>query len=340
MELTDYRTSFSGKLKYAYGVGRVRALEGKLLTRGDFAKLLEAKDGQETLRHLGETDYSQAVLGVGGESSYELALKVKLDELLSLIEELSLDPEVTDTLRAKYDFHNLKVLLKARLGGRDLADLLLPWGREDLNVLKDAVAEGEYGKLPPILGEAVQEAISSWEESKEPEVIDLTMDRHLFSHLLTVFKLAKLDFLFGWAQREIDLLNLRIFARLKLSEAEVPELMGALIAGGSLEPEFYAEIFAEPWETLPNRFANTLYRQVVEEGLAKGEDLALLERSCRDYGLSYLKRARLTPFGLEPIYAFFLVKEEELRSVRAVLLGKENGLDPQLIKERLPSDYL
>jgi len=340
LRFTDYQTSFSGKVKYAYGVGRVRALEGRMLTKGDFAKLLEAKDGQEALRHLGETDYSQAVLGVEGKGSYELALKLKLSELLSLIDELSLDPEVTDTLRAKYDFHNLKILLKAKLGERDLTSLLLPWGREDLNALKEAVYAEEYGGLPPVLGRAIQEVTSIWEESKEPELIDLTMDRHLFSHLLAVFKLAKLDFLLGWAQREIDLLNLRVFARLKLSEVETSELRGALIGGGGLEPEFYIGMLAEPWETIPSRFANTPYRQVVEGGLDLGEGLAPLERACRDYIISYLKRARLTPFGLEPIYAFFLVKEEELRSVRAVLLGKENGLAPQLIRERLPSDYL
>lgn len=340
MELTDYWTSFSRKLKYAYGVGRIRALEKRLLTKGDFAKLLEAKDNQEALRHLGETDYSQAVLGMEEGATYEVALGRKQGELLTLIQELSLDPEVTDTLRDRYDFHNLKVLLKARLGEEDLDGLLLPWGREKVDALKETVFEGEYREILPHHVEAIKEAFSSWEENQEPGAIDLTLDRCLFSYLLTVFKMTRLDFLSGWAMREVDLLNLRTFARLKLNEAEASELKGALVEGGSLEPGFFLGIFAEPWETLPSRFANILYHQVVEGGLAKGDDLAPLERACRDYILSYLKKARLTPFGIEPIYAFLLVKEEELRSVRAVLLGKKNGLDPQLIKERLPSDYL
>ncbi len=340
MELTDYTISFSGKLKYAYGVGRVRALERRLLTKGDFAKLLEAKDLQEALRALGETDYSQAVLGAAEGASYEEIFRAKEGELFSLLEELSLDPEVTDTLRKRYDLHNLKVLLKAKFGEEDLDYLFLPWGTEGVDALQRAIDEGDYRGLPPWVVEAIQETISSWEESQDPVVVDLTLDRHLFSHLLTVFRAAKLDFLSGWIQREIDLLNLKTFSRLRLAGAELVELRESLIDGGGIEPEFYMGIFAEPWETLPSRFVTTLYRRVVEEGFSKGEDLAPLERACRDYILSYLRKARYTPFGIEPIYAYFLIKEEELRWVRAVILGKENGLDPKFIRKRLPSDYL
>ncbi len=340
MELTDYRTTFSGKVKYAYGVGRIRTLERRLLTKGDFAKLLEAKDKRDILRLLGETDYSQAVLGMEEGSTYEEVFRAKEGELLALLQELSLDPEITDTLRYRYDYHNLKVLLKARFGEEDLDGLLLPWGREELDALRGAVNEGDYIGISPHLVEAIGEAVSSWEETQEPAAIDLALDRHLFSRLLETFELAKLDFLSGWVKREIDLLNLRALARLKISGGEPAELKVALIGGGGLEPGFFLGIFAEPWESLPAKFANTPYRQVVEEGLAPRDNLAPLERASRDYILSYLKRARFTPFGIEPIYAFFLVKEEELKSLRAVILGKENGLDPKLIRERLPSDYL
>lgn len=315
-------------------------MERRLLTKADFGKLLEAKDCKEILRLLGETDYSQVVLGMGEGASYEEILGSKEGELFGLLQELSLDPEVTDTLRDRYDFHNLKVLLKARLGGEDLDELLLPWGRGELDALRGAVVEGEYGGVSSFLVEAIKEAISSWEEIQEPDAIDVILDHHLFSHLLDVFERVHLDFLSGWVKREIDLLNLRTFTRLKLDEAESPELRRALIEGGGLAPGFFLGTFGEPWESLPAKFGNTIYRQVVEEGLAQRHSLAPLERACRDYILSYLRRTYFTPFGIEPLYAFFLVKEEELKSLRTVILGKENGLDPKLIRERLPSDYL
>jgi len=43
---------------------------------------------------------------------------------------------------------------------------------------------------------------------------------------------------------------------------------------------------------------------------------------------------------VEPLTAYVLLKEFEIRSVRAVLVGKLNGLPKKKIKERLPGAYL
>lgn len=54
---------------------------------------------------------------------------------------------------------------------------------------------------------------------------------------------------------------------------------------------------------------------------------------------NYLKKAKLISFGPEPIIAYIFAKENEIKAVRIILTGKKNGVDPDIIKERLRERY-
>jgi V/A-type H+-transporting ATPase subunit C len=82
---------------------------------------------------------------------------------------------------------------------------------------------------------------------------------------------------------------------------------------------------------------------VVSDGIEQLKvhgSFAPLERGCDDLMMELLRTSGRTSFGPEPLAAFVLLKEFEIRSVRAVLVGKLNGLPRDKIKERLPGAYI
>ena len=51
--------------------------------------------------------------------------------------------------------------------------------------------------------------------------------------------------------------------------------------------------------------------------------------------MGFLKTTRYLIAGCQPVIAYLLMKEAEIRTVRMILTGKKNGLEPSLMMDRL-----
>ena len=60
-----------------------------------------------------------------------------------------------------------------------------------------------------------------------------------------------------------------------------------------------------------------------------------LERACEECVLGFLQTTNSIASGPQPVIAYFLKKENEIRNVRMLLTGKMNQLDPKLMTDRL-----
>ncbi|TET79445.1 V-type ATP synthase subunit C, partial [candidate division TA06 bacterium] len=92
-------------------------------------------------------------------------------------------------------------------------------------------------------------------------------------------------------------------------------------------------------EVRPARFAATPYIEIIEAGgsdvVANGS-FSRLEKADDDYLMGYLRLTKMVTFGIEPLYTYLLVKENEVKSIRMVMVGKLYGIPGQMIRERLP----
>ena len=74
--------------------------------------------------------------------------------------------------------------------------------------------------------------------------------------------------------------------------------------------------------------------------LDSGGGLTEFERACDDALMSYLQRARRTPFGPEVVAGYLGAKEAEFTAVRTILSGKIAGIAAEDIRARLRMSYL
>jgi len=337
MDLSEI--TFQDDTRYAYAVGRVRALETKLFTKADFSRLLDAADFRQALRLLAELGYP-----VSEETrEYEPVLMAEQKAALILLDQLSEDEGLTELFRRRYDYHNLKVLLKGKHSGQELEQAVLDLGLVSVEVLAEAVMGGEVGELPETLARAMAAAEAVFAERRAPQDLDVAVDQEQYAFMAQALGRRDNPFLQTWLAWEVDLQNIRTFLRLRWLEENLKLLERDMLPGGSLDAGFFREIREEPLDTLAQTFLKTPYGKAIAEGISQlkaQKSFAHLERSCDDLLIQFFKRSRETSFGVEPVVAYLLLKEFEIKAVRAVLVGKLNDLPKERIKERLPSEYV
>ena len=341
--LSEYRLPFKYDTSYAYAAGRIRALETRLLTRQDFTRLVAAENIESLFRILSETDYGQMIAAARDPEGFEEQLHLHLASILDLIGHLSKDPEVTNVLKSRYDYFNVKVLLKAKAANHHLEEILFNFGLIDPAELSRMIEGEEPGHLPASLRRTIETAAQFLTQGIHPQEVDVFVDKEMFGHHLSVLKRAHVPFLWGWMEREIDLANIKTFFRLRWTQ-EVPELLKqSLCKGGSLDIDFFRVLQEETQEAMSQRFGATRYAALVEEGISFLQttgSFARLEQLCDGTILSYLHRTIFATFSVELLVAYALIKEYEIKALRTVAVGTWNRIPQESIRERLPDAYI
>lgn len=325
--------------RYAYAVGRIRALETKLLGKADFSRLLDADGLSQALRTLAELGYP-----VSEEArEYEPILMAEQKTALHLLGQLSEDEGLMELFRRRYDYHNLKVLLKAKHSQQELEHAIIDLGIVSVEDLAAAVMGDEPNNLPPPLARAMIAAESAYAETRSPQGLDIAVDQEQYAFMTEELRRLNNSFLQTWLRWEVDLLNIKSFLRIRWLKENFKSFERDMAPGGGLDVEFFRQMREEPLDSLAQMFQRTPYGKAIADGISqlKAQDsFAPLERSCDDLLIQFLRRSRETSFGVEPVVAYLLLKEFEIKAVRAVLVGKVNELPKDKIKERLASEYV
>ncbi|HZJ83269.1 MAG TPA: V-type ATPase subunit, partial [Clostridia bacterium] len=142
---------------YAYSAAHIFALEKKLLGRDRVERMVEASDAGAALRVLAETEYAAGISELSGPHDYEMLLSAEIKRIYDFFQTISPNPEVTNLFFLKYDFHNIKVLLKSQYLGKEHEELLVEEGGNlSLDLLKTAIKEEDYTLLPDYMGNAIE----------------------------------------------------------------------------------------------------------------------------------------------------------------------------------------
>lgn len=327
---------------YAYAVGRIRALETRLLDRGRFERMIDSSSAEDALKVLAETDYSGAVSELSDFHNFESVLTAELKNSFDTLIRISPRPELIKILILRYDVHNLKVLFKAKYLGIK-SDLFIPIGSLDLEKLAYSAAEDDYRDLPVKLRRAAEKISEDFLMNRDPQAIDLILDRVLYEQLIAAARENGSAFLEGMFIRQIDLTNLRSLIRIKRMGLDREFIKKVLLPQGTLPIDRLTANLDEPLESLISSLMMSDYADLIEEGvrewLEKGT-ASRLEKLSDDYITAYLKQGKWMPFGFEPLVGYLWAKEIEIKNIRLVLVGKINRLPAEAIRERIRDVYI
>ena len=167
------------RMDYGQSVVTIRVLEKRLLTKNRIERMIESETCEEVLKLLSETEYSQDMTDIQNSRDYEKILKRETERVFSLVRNMSKNKEVVDILSLKYDYHNLKVLIKSKVFEKDNTNLLMNAGTIDITKFKTK-SETQSLDLPEEILEAIAEIKK--EENLTPQKIDIIVEKYYFKN--------------------------------------------------------------------------------------------------------------------------------------------------------------
>ena len=216
---------------YLFLSARIRSLEKDLLTSQRLEQLLTAPSVEACAQLLSEWGYAP----VHDEPSLQAALSAQREAVFADVSRFMPEAEVLDVFRLKYDYHNIKTLLKAP---QDAERLLIDAGTVPSETMQKKHAEnGGWDFLPADMAAAADEAQRVLAETGSARSSDCILDRAYFARLEKLAADSHIPYLQDYVRAMIDAANLRSLIRTQRLGLDAGFLREVLFPGGSVTPE-------------------------------------------------------------------------------------------------------
>lgn len=328
---------------YSYASGLIRAKEPKLLDTAQFSRMLDAPSAEDACKVLADAGYGLDGGSTSGVFAYEQLLSDEMKKCFRLLLEIAPDPEVIRAFQRRYDYFNVKVLLKAELSGQEVPPILSETGTIGIDAIKRSIRERDYTQFTPLMKEAVTEVYDVFARMKDPQMVDLILDKASYRQFVHDLKNIDSPFLWGIAEYMTDMTNIRMFIRARSLKKSWDFIKKLLLDDGTIAEEIYFKNSSGTPEDFIEAIHTSRYGDAVQKGwelVKSGKNSSGLEKMLDDLLISYIRGAKLVTIGVEPLVAYLFAKEAEIRNVRMIMTGKINKLPADMIRERLREVYV
>lgn len=336
---------------FAQSSSWIRVLETKLLNENELERMVLAKDARDAYKILNETDYSSHIGDIEKSESFQDVINAGLKDTKELIMRITPENWVFNILWFRYDFHNLKVLLKAKYSGKEFAEVenfLLQFGSIPTEKLKkfifgnEDVSFGLEQNYEEYIKESVALAKMDYEKDKDPQMIDIVLDKRLCKTMNDIALRSGNAFLIKLTKKYIDLKNIELFLRLKIQKRDESLLLKGFINRGYLETYRFVDSFRKDVSDFAESMKHTDYSDIIREAIKGYQDeksFVKLDKLTYDHFTDYIQQAKRIAIGPEPVFAYFWAKKNNALVIRSVMVGKLNNIAPENIRKIIRTLY-
>ncbi|OGJ59427.1 hypothetical protein A2881_05575 [Candidatus Peribacteria bacterium RIFCSPHIGHO2_01_FULL_55_13] len=198
----------------------------------------------------------------------------------------------------------------------------------DPEALRAMIGNGEPGKLPGDLVQWVKEMVSK--EGALPEQLDTETARFFATMRLKIAKESGSTDIARYVRNTIDSQNVRTALRLLGKEEKDPAMH--FLHGGAIPVAHLTGSL----ETVRAAIEHSPLHFHMLKTLDRLEDGNAVEQGLRGLLAKDLETMWQSILGVEAPFAFAATAVQQFRTLRAVIIGKRNGLSPQEIARILP----
>jgi V/A-type H+-transporting ATPase subunit C len=319
--------------RYTFATAQIRALEDKMFSAQFLAELANARNINDLSQMLAGTEYAFSPQATGMETE-QILLQRRLEDR-KLFEQSIDNDRIIQMFRARIDFANIRLAIRRFVLEKPLGDDYCEDGNTSAEQLHAAFEQKDYNTLPEYLQRGIEAGILGYYKNKNVHDIDLEIDKVETDFLLDCAENTGSIFLVELMRMQIDLTNIRTMMRMKFTGLQNTDVY---LAGGYIEKSRLIQCLDIGYEALAQNFYVMPYYHLVEAGAAylqKENSFLKLEAACDRHFIGYLKSTDQIAAGHQPITAYLLRKEHEIRMVRMVLACKKAEIEPKVILDRL-----
>ena len=301
-------------------------------------RMSAAPSDDEAVKVLEECGYGD----LSGLSLNEInaALEKHIAAVFDEVENMAPEKALVQMFRLKYDFHNIKTIVKSHGADVDGSSLLSERGSVDVGQLQEAFRSGEYAMIPTPLAEAMQEASSTLSRTANPQLADFSLDRAYFVEMAKLAdSVADSRFAKDYVRLLIDSANMRSAVRTWRMGKDADFLRLALIPGGEVSADNVA--LADSGDALADLYRATRVGSAVDAAASavSGGSLTAFEKACDNAVMQFVREAKIMRFGAAHVVSYLAAMENETTAARMILAGRQAGLKPETLRERLRDTY-
>jgi len=338
--------------EYAFANGIIKKLEKGLLNKDILDRMIKSSDAVSALKILTESDLNDYSFDLNNPADFEHSLNQELlhtYDIIKNISKVSTFNFLYFTFASKYDFHNIKILIKSKYLKKDISnELFSPIGTIDIEKLNLAIKDEKYEDIPDSFEFLIKKTFSEYSKFKDPEIIDFILDKERYIMIFNKIKEVEIIeteelFLRRFIKINIDLNNIISCIRAKIRGERKSFAKEFIIPEGDFKIENIVEIYDSPLSSWFEKLIHTDYKDIVELGVnyfQKNNSLMELEKLRDNFILNFSKIGKYVTFGIEPLVGFITAKENDIKNIRIILSGKLNKLSPDQIKERVRDTYV
>ncbi|MGB9681720.1 MAG: V0D/AC39 family V-type ATPase subunit [bacterium] len=312
--------SFKEDVNFATVVGKVRALESRLFSIGEWERLLSARSFSDFLRLLIDTPYGRFIVPGDPFESFQIKLIEGFFTELEALDSLCPEDLFLFYFRYKVDLGNIKRILYGLLSNKDVS--LYQGGTLSIEFLEEVKRKKDINTLRglPYPWDIIKDI------DLEPVFWTYYLEQSYFNGLLELSKNYSYELLYNLLTREIDLENFKMALRIKISS--YPErYRDFFYSGGSIEIDLFKKLLDAPLENWHESNLVELLglREYINNpmGLEKVTDERLIE---------VLSISKYTAFGYEPVLNYLFRKEIENKNILFLFSGFLYGLPANTLR--------
>ncbi|MDU2582718.1 MAG: V-type ATP synthase subunit C [Anaerococcus hydrogenalis] len=318
-----------------------RVYEKNLLTSEHLKRIIDTDNLEEALSSLNDTKYGELIQKIDRPEDYEKVLSQMLLDSYKAMIKISPDENLVHYLEEKYNFHNLKVLVKELIQDADYSSIYIDIGKIDLvkikrNLKEDLIDDDKYLSY-------AKKALDLYKENKDPQDIDLSLDKDFYEKLLEDSENLDYKSLITFTKERIDLTNLKTLLRIKGQGQSVDLLEKALIDGGNIDKN----LFRDSLNADKNSYANLFFKEKSYPQVKKSMEesdlnkaMQKLEKVIDNHLMDFAKESKKVSYGPEVIMGYLISREMEIKNLRIILTAKLNSLSREFMEERLRDLYV
>ena len=307
--------------------------ESRLLKQFEYEVLYNANGLQATLDELNSINYFRSYK-IAQPHNYNEILDELMEDTFQLIRDIAPTELIWRIFALYYDIHNMKLMVKERFLGRRLGSLALSYGSYSLPTIRSAaVRESDNILENEILTAGYFEAL----HVKDMYDIDFVLDKTYFRTLKDMAGQFKIPEIAAFVVERVDLYNASAYFQAMATGSPEEYFAKAFSDQGShaLE-EWQAYVFSDRRE----KFGLWQKYRPIWQNMENRSDLfADLDVLIDNHLIGKTKCAKLLPFGVVPICAYFFNKLMEMKNIKILLTGKENFYGTAEIRRRMRIPY-